>query len=432
MAIPAAIIGAGSLIGGGLGYLGARKQASAAENAAADQLAATQGAQQQAGMYGEIGADTIRQYGDLAGQMMQGYGAQGIGEIMQGRDLAAGQLMGYGDLANQQLQSGYGNLIGGYQSQLGDILGGYRGDVGNAMSGMREDMQPVLGLQRYADQAANVAGRFQEQSQLGKLLGDPGGYMAQDPGYQYRLQQSEQALGRAQAARGGRTSGRALQELQQNAQGLASQEFGAAAQRAQAADAQTLSALQQEAGIQAGLGQMGYGAQSQLAQSLGQMGMQGAGMMGSMGMQGAGSLADLQRAATESMASQQSGLGSQLASLYSGAGGQLANAYSGLGGNLASLLQGMGAGQANALAGAGAQATQLTQASLPAYSAGVPYAGAGYNIAGQTAGNLAQNLAMMYMMGGGGGGAAPSSAPAGFTNPSISAPIPGWGARIGG
>ena len=424
MAVPAAIIGAGSLLGGALGYAGASQQAGAAEEASANQLAATQAAQEQAMQLGGVGAQAIQDYGQAAGQQLAGYGAQGIGELMQGRDLGLAQLLGYGGLAEQQLQEGYGATAGGYGSQLADILGGYRGDVGGAMAGLRGDVAPVLGLQDYAGQAANVAGRFSEQSQLGKLMADPGGYMAQDPGYQYRLQEGEKALTRAQAARGGRASGRALQELQQHAQGLASQEFGNAAQRAQATDAQTLSALQQEAGIQAGLGQMGYNAQSNLANTLAQMGMTGAGTTGTLGMQGAQTLAGLGQAGTEALASQQSGLGNALANLYSGSGSQLGSAYMGLGGNLASVLQGTGTGMANALAGAGSQASQLTQASLPAYSAGVPYAGSGFNIAGQTVGNLAQNLGMMAMLGGTGGGSV-SSAPTGFVNPSISVPIGG-------
>jgi hypothetical protein len=52
-----------------------------------------------------------------------------------------------------------------------------------------------------------------------------------DPGYQFRLQQGEDAINRAASARGGRLSGRTLQELSDYNQGLASQEFGNVANR---------------------------------------------------------------------------------------------------------------------------------------------------------------------------------------------------------
>jgi hypothetical protein len=53
----------------------------------------------------------------------------------------------------------------------------------------------------------------------------------QDPGYQFRLQQGEQAINRAAAARGGRLSGGTLADLAQYGQGLASQEYEAARNR---------------------------------------------------------------------------------------------------------------------------------------------------------------------------------------------------------
>jgi hypothetical protein len=47
-----------------------------------------------------------------------------------------------------------------------------------------------------------------------------------DPGYQWRLQQGQQALERSAAARGGLLSGRAAKDMTNYAQGAASQEYG--------------------------------------------------------------------------------------------------------------------------------------------------------------------------------------------------------------
>lgn len=57
------------------------------------------------------------------------------------------------------------------------------------------------------------------------------GDLTQDPGYQFRLQQGEQALGRKQSAGGGVFSGAALKEAQQFGQGLADQTYNDAFSR---------------------------------------------------------------------------------------------------------------------------------------------------------------------------------------------------------
>lgn len=62
-------------------------------------------------------------------------------------------------------------------------------------------------------------------------LGDPQAYLAQDPGYQFRLQEGTREVERAASARGMNISGNVLAALQERAQGLASQEYGASVQR---------------------------------------------------------------------------------------------------------------------------------------------------------------------------------------------------------
>lgn len=56
--------------------------------------------------------------------------------------------------------------------------------------------------------------------------GNPMEGMASDPGYQFRLQQGQQALDRASSARGGMGSGRYLKDAMGYNQGMASQEYG--------------------------------------------------------------------------------------------------------------------------------------------------------------------------------------------------------------
>ena len=77
----------------------------------------------------------------------------------------------------------------------------------------------------------------QEQFSLQNIL-------EQDPGFQFRLQQSQKAVERGAAARGGLLTPRTLQELQQQASGLASQETGAAFGRFQQQRGQDLARQQ--------------------------------------------------------------------------------------------------------------------------------------------------------------------------------------------
>lgn len=70
----------------------------------------------------------------------------------------------------------------------------------------------------------------------------------QDPSYQFRLQQGQKALERSAAARGGLLSGRAMKDMTEYAQGMASQEYGNAYNRFQTDRANQLNPLQSLAG----------------------------------------------------------------------------------------------------------------------------------------------------------------------------------------
>ena len=86
---------------------------------------------------------------------------------------------------------------------------------------------------------------------------------AQDPSYQWRLQQGQQALDRSASARGGIFSGRAGKDMTDYAQGAASQEYGNAYNRFQADRAGQLGPLQSLAGqAQSGANTLGGAAQN--------------------------------------------------------------------------------------------------------------------------------------------------------------------------
>lgn len=87
----------------------------------------------------------------------------------------------------------------------------------------------------------------------------------QDPSYQWRLQQGQQALERSAAARGGLLSGRAAKDTMNYAQGAASQEYGNAFNRFQTERSNTLNPLQSLAGV----GQTATGVMSNAASSYG-------------------------------------------------------------------------------------------------------------------------------------------------------------------
>lgn len=392
-----AVLGGAAALGGGLSAWGAHDQAEAAKEAEAARLEAAERAAARSAETGQLAAEGIRQYGGMAGEALEAYGAQGLGELEQSRDLATGQILGYGGMAEEALRRGYGGAI--------DTFGG-------AVDQARADaMRGMPGYEQATQRAAGLADTFREQSQLGRLMADPGGYLASDPGYQFRLQEGEEAINRAASARGGRMSGRTLEELQRHGQGLASQEFGQAAQRAQTADAATLQALSQSAG----LGLQGAGGLASGYRGIGQMGLQG----------GAG-LAGMQQGMGQGMGQHYTGMGQGLGNLYSQYGPMMANYYRGMGGDISNMLTGTGSNMANAMMGGITAGNPLMQQGIAGIGGGVPYVGGMQGAIGQGISNMGGNLGYMMMTNPNMfGGAAPSSAGPGFVNPSISAPMPG-------
>lgn len=232
-----------------------------------DSLSGAKGAQAQADastQASQQGQDFIRQQSELGNQYIDtGLGqAQGALQVgLQGGQTALGSSY---QGAMGQLGSGYNQAlgaIGGQQNRLGDLYGG------------------------------GLASGFQ-----------------QDPGYQFRQQQGEQAINRMAAAQGGRLGGANLKALMNFNQNLASGEFNnyanrqmGLAQGADAADWQRNSGL---AGLYQGLGQQQSGLTSQY-------GSNQANLSGTYGSQ----LAQLYGNAGTNKASNAQGVGGQVAQL---------------------------------------------------------------------------------------------------------------------
>ena len=197
---------------------------------------------------------------------------------------AYGQQQGYYGQAGQALQQGQ-------QGSLGALSSGYGGASSALQLGYGQARNDLAGV----DTSTALGANFE-----------------QDPGYQFRLQQGQQALDRQQAASGGRSSGAALKALSQYNQVFASNEYGQAAQR----DAQ-LRQMQMQQGANLGNLAMGYGQQqSGLASNYGQ---QQAGIYGNT----AGSMANLY--GNQAGAAQNYGQGQ--ASMYGNLGNSLAGTY---------------------------------------------------------------------------------------------------------
>jgi hypothetical protein len=130
-----------------------------------------------------------------------------------------------------------------------------------------------------------------------------------DPGYQFRLQQAQQAVERSAAARGGSMGGAALQDLNRVIQGVASDEYGKAFDRFDKNRRFDQSNTQlQLSGLQ-GLSTLGYGAATQTGQNLiggeqfaGNLGLQGAHLAGGMRIGAAQYAGDTGQRATAAMA----------------------------------------------------------------------------------------------------------------------------------
>lgn len=373
-------------LSGGLQYLGAKKQEEASQEAlqqqiafAREQMEAAQAAGQEAA--GVIGAGQAGARGDITGQgalaeqslrqgLRQGqfYGGEALGALGQGAQGALGALGASGALGRGALGQG----LGGYEAALAQGLG-------QGMGALQQGQQGV--------------------SSLSNLLASQGAFggFEQDPGYQFRLQQGEEAINRAASARGGRLGGRTLKELGSFGQGLASQEFGNFANRRMG-----------ELGLRTNLAGMQQAGGSALA-NLAFAGAQG---LGGARLGTGQTLAGLETGLGQNIARVQQGLGAGQANIYGNLGaqaqagyGNLANLQAGTGTQLANVGMQGAIAQGNALQGAASQSGQIAGTLLPQFQFPTQFAGQGMSVAGQAIGDMTKQGAMFA-------GGLPAGAPA--------------------
>lgn len=123
------------------------------------------------------------------------------------------------------------NPIGALTGTIGMFQGSKASDraANHQVSGMQA-AQAELDPYMQSGKQANTM--LQNQLSSGQLGGsfNPGN-LTEDPGYKFRLEQGEQALGRKQSAGGSYYSGAALKEAQRFGQGLADQTYNDAYNR---------------------------------------------------------------------------------------------------------------------------------------------------------------------------------------------------------
>lgn len=171
-------------------------------------------------------------------------GLSGIGDAVSGATRGIGDLLGTGAPAGSAPIQGLGQIsssglgsaaddafLSNITSGVGKVAGAGAGaapssygNIGNLLS-----IGSALGTSGAQDKAAeqllqsqrDAAGYLEPYSNPQFTAGD----FTADPGYQFRLQQGQQALDRSQAAKGGLFSGQALKASQQYGQGLADQTY---------------------------------------------------------------------------------------------------------------------------------------------------------------------------------------------------------------
>lgn len=223
----------GALMGGAGGYLGAGGLTSTAAGGlggtAIGNAATSAGNYLKSGLSNIVG--TAGSYSPMLTSAGQGYTA-GTGFLGSLGDVGTALSSGGSTLKNL--------LMGGQGTA--SSMGGF-GGLGNAASNIYsaystgQTAKKIAGTQQAANkQAMSAISPYSQSGQvantrLQSLLGLDGGSeqalatLRNSPGYQFRLEQGQQAADRANAARGGYFSGRALQESQQLGQGLADQTY---------------------------------------------------------------------------------------------------------------------------------------------------------------------------------------------------------------
>jgi|GEM_PF-2832545 len=163
-------------------------------------------------------------------------------------------------------------------SALGSLAtGGTPVTGGGGASSYSSMIPPVLsaGLDIYAQDQAAAELEKQQRRAMGMITPImneefDGGDLSQTPGYQFNLDQGQQAIDRAASARGGYFSGQALRDATQFSQGLAQQTYQDAYNNWLNDRNQRLGAAGAAAGIQQGIGSTRANSILNQGQTLGQ------------------------------------------------------------------------------------------------------------------------------------------------------------------
>lgn len=364
----------------------------------------------QSGLSGQL--DTLQYGADVAREDIAGGALAGQQALTAGKQQLSDMGMNIYGIASDPLQRSQGQALGASDyrfNQAAAPLTGYAMGGGAALglqSALSGAMGPDAQQQAYRD-------------------------FAQSPGQQYLIDQSEKALLRNQAAIGGLGGGNVRQELQQNAIGLAAQDYGNQYNRLAALSGQGQQAAGQlsnlrgtqaglESGIISGTGQMQSNLAGNIGQNVlsqvGQANLAGANLSSGTG-QALGNVAqNMSMAGANAIGNTASTVGNQrfnagqmlaqnigtqntaLANLMNIQGSTISDLYGGYGSNLAALLQGAGQGVsgidtslagilANIATGQGSQAGGLP---------GIPGAQQGTNTL-QTIGSAAGGLGGLAM-----------------------------------
>ena len=243
LALMAGAAGA-KMLGGWLGSRSARKAAQAAANTQAGQ------AEENAALAGELPYRLnpyLQQSAETWGQNVRDQYGQ------SGADLLATAGRGATGVRNAAARGAQGATETAYQANA--LLDPY-------MTYGQQAGQMMLDQPGYTPTEWKDPGQFQ--------------FSQDDPSYQWRLQQGQDALERSAAGRGGLQSGATLKALTNYAQGAASQEYQNAFNR-------FMADRQQDFGEWSGVNQMGLNASGQRLQSLGQLAGLGANAAGRAG-----------------------------------------------------------------------------------------------------------------------------------------------------
>lgn len=388
-------------------------------------------------------------------QLPQGqYGLGGfeniIGEGMRASEGALNQGLGAGLAAlNKGISQGVGAISGQLNQGVERVEQGLktgRGDITTGRDAATARFNP------YAETGEKA---LQREAALSGALGAEAQQRAfesynQSPGQQWQEQQAEKALMRNQAATGGLGGGQILKELQEQASGLASQNYQRDLDNLRSLAGRGQQAAGSQAGYDFGAGQALAGLEQGAASDILRGRLQAGGQMGSLygqggqaalgaNMQHGGALANLYGSSSgkigqarlgvgQQLAGNQSNLAQKLAQLQTGLGSNLANQESSFYNNLANLSTQQGgqtAGMrtnlaallANLATGQGSQQANLAQQMGNAQAGGVtnPWGNAASSLAGMYAGGAFNGMGSSF-----GGGSSPGGAISDYTGSAYS------------